>query len=111
MDPKTKEYITTDMITVGFMEGLEDAYIKMRDHKIRHLPVVDSKKKIIGIISDRDIQRGMNTDVRDYESFRITSADFDPSARVWDYMSAPVKCVPFETDLKTISQRMIDEKI
>ena len=27
----------------------------MNDHNIRHLPVLDSKKKVIGIVSERDV--------------------------------------------------------
>lgn len=99
------------LITASLAETLEQAYLKMKKYNIRHLPVVDSERNVVGIISDRDIHRGMESDVRDYSSFRLKDADFDPQAKVVDYMSSPVKTVRYESDLKAIAERMIDEKI
>ena len=41
--------------TIEYFEPVGVAEKKMSEHKIRHLPVVD-RKKVYGIISDRDIK-------------------------------------------------------
>lgn len=37
--------------------GIREAFFLMKEHSIRHLPIVDSSKQLIGIISDRELRR------------------------------------------------------
>jgi CBS domain-containing membrane protein len=111
MELKTEQFISTNLICIDSLSNLASAYQKMKTFNIRHLLVVDAQKKMIGIISDRDIQRGSVADASGFKSFRDTAESFDPKARVWDYMSSPVETIPYDLDLITISKRMLDEKI
>ncbi len=52
-----------DVVTVGKDETVLAAAKKMRQHKIRHLPVIDDQNHLLGIISDRDIRTILPTDV------------------------------------------------
>lgn len=37
--------------------GVREAFFLMKEHSIRHLPIVDDNKQLIGIISDRELRR------------------------------------------------------
>ncbi len=50
------EYMTSDPITISTNFYLPDARRVMNENNIRHLPVVDRKNKLIGIVSDRDLR-------------------------------------------------------
>jgi CBS-domain-containing membrane protein len=103
--------MTYDLVNASLEESLESAYLKMKNNKIRHLPVVDVTNKIVGIISDRDVYRGMQPDLRDWHSIQIEKGDFDPADKVKDFMSWPVKAVTYDTDLRVVIERMVKEKV
>ena len=54
--------MTTRVITASIDESLNTAAHKMLDHGIRHLPVVDSSGKLVGIISIRDVVKALIAD-------------------------------------------------
>ncbi len=49
--------MVTDVIAVMSDEDLVDAAATMVQHGVRHLPVVDGLKRVVGILSDRDIRQ------------------------------------------------------
>jgi len=53
---KGSKYMTRKLITVTPEMSVKDAFLTMRTHRVRHLPVVDGDK-LKGIISDRDLRR------------------------------------------------------
>ena len=53
---KVKERMSKNPVTVKPEDGLKDAIWKMEHGHFRHLPVVDDKGKLIGILSDRDVR-------------------------------------------------------
>jgi CBS domain-containing protein len=61
-----KEIMTTNVITVGPGEDLEECMELFTDKHVRHLPVIEDEK-IIGIISIGDVVKG----VIDYKEFII----------------------------------------
>lgn len=111
MQPKAREVMSKNLVTIKYYENLESAYKKLTMHQIRHLPVIDELGDVIGIISDRDVQRGMQPESRDYMSFESAHADFDPALKVADYMSIPIKTVGYNESLQVVAQRMVDEKV
>jgi acetoin utilization protein AcuB len=54
---RVSRFMTDKVITVRPGEGLRATFFKMREHGIRHLPVVDDKNQLVGILSDRDLRR------------------------------------------------------
>lgn len=106
--------MTCDLVKATLDESLESAYLKMKNNRIRHLPVVDGTNLIVGIISDRDLYRGMKPELREWQTVQIENeftGDFDPQDKVRDYMSWPVKTVSFDSDLRLVIHRMIKEKV
>jgi acetoin utilization protein AcuB len=51
-----KGWMNTDVITVSEDTAMMKASIIMKDEKIRSLPVVDKKGKLVGIVTDRDVR-------------------------------------------------------
>jgi len=51
------DYMTRDPVTCGPGESLVEAAHKMIEHGIRHLPVVDSTGRVLGVVSIRDVLR------------------------------------------------------
>ncbi len=103
----TKTCMTTNPITVRASETLLKAYSLMRERNIRHLPVMSERNEVIGILSDRDVQRAMNI----YRSGYVQEAVIDPGILVEDFMSWPVYTVSEETSLKTVAKEMLSQKV
>ena len=53
---KVKEQMSKNPVTVKPEDGLKDAIWKMEHGHFRHLPVVDEKDKLVGMLTDRDIR-------------------------------------------------------
>lgn len=54
MDLTVDEYTSVSLKTISLNAELKEAYQMMKDHGIRHLPVMDDEE-IVGIVSERDI--------------------------------------------------------
>jgi len=50
-----KDLMTSPVITLNEDEDIEAAKALFAEHEIRHLPIINSKDIIVGVISDRDI--------------------------------------------------------
>ncbi|MDT7860606.1 MAG: CBS domain-containing protein [Saccharolobus sp.] len=59
LDAKVKEYMTAEVIGVKKETSEWEAAEVMLERGFRHLPVVDDNNKVIGIVSIRDIARGL----------------------------------------------------
>jgi CBS domain-containing protein len=54
-ETKVSEIMSTNVTVTHPNEGVEECLRAMTDHRFRHLPVVDEKGKMIGIISIGDL--------------------------------------------------------
>ena len=52
-----EELMSSDVVTASENDTLNIAGKKFKEHNIRHLPVLDSAGKLVGIFSDRDLKR------------------------------------------------------
>ncbi len=50
------KYMTQKLITATPGMSVKQAFLVMRTHRVRHIPVVEDEK-LVGIISDRDLRR------------------------------------------------------
>jgi CBS domain-containing protein len=56
-DLKVSDLMTTSLMTINASEPLLEARIDMEMGLVHHLPVVDDRGRLVGIVSDRDIMR------------------------------------------------------
>lgn len=93
-----RDFMTTQPVTIGAAQTLAAAHRLMRDHEIRHLPVL-SAGKIVGLVSLRDLHL--------VETF----GDADPeSVPVEDAMTAEPYCVSPLAHLETVARQMAEHK-
>lgn len=50
------KFMTQKLITATPEMSVKQAFLVMRTHRVRHIPVVENEK-LVGIISDRDLRR------------------------------------------------------
>jgi len=55
---KAKDFMTTNVVTAEFKEGLDKIYQSLCRIKFRHLPIMDSGR-LVGIASQRDVLYGL----------------------------------------------------
>lgn len=70
--PKISKYMTTSPVTVGKDQTLAFAHKVQREHRIRHLPVLDGGR-LVGIISDRDLH--LVETLKDVDPEKVTVED------------------------------------
>lgn len=52
-----EDYMSTAVITLKEADTISAANLEMKLAEIRHIPVVDAKGRVVGIVSDRDMLR------------------------------------------------------
>jgi acetoin utilization protein AcuB len=107
---KTKtiaQLMTKHPLTIGYEEAIQKASEVMLEHRFRHLPVIDQIGEVIGILSDRDIQRAMEVRRHGIETETVIASH----RKVKDFMSWPAHTVGDHTPLKNVLSLMINEKI
>jgi acetoin utilization protein AcuB len=95
--------------TVAPETMLFGAVAVMRDRQVRHLPVVDSTRKVVGVITDRDIRqtagdpRAALLDGRTAERLR--------NIPVSEVMSSPALTVKESASLFSVAAELIERRI
>jgi acetoin utilization protein AcuB len=95
--PKVQKYMTTTPIAVDRKETVASAHRRMREHGIRHLPVLDGDR-LVGIVSQGDLH------------LIETLKDVDPTkVMVGDTMSNPYTVSP-DAALDEVVAEMAEQK-
>lgn len=95
--PAVERYMTREPYFVCSTDKLEQASALMRNHRIRHLPVIDDGR-LVGLISDRDlhvVQAVPGSDLAQLEVSRVMA----PPNVVWS-----------ETPIDEVSSMMADRQ-
>lgn len=92
------EIMTTDCVTVTPLDNIYEAAVKMKQHDIGFLPIVEGKK-LVGVCTDRDLV------IRGY-------ADKHPgSASITDVMTKECITVTPDTPVEEAAELMADKQI
>ncbi len=54
---KVSKHMTPKVFSALPDDGVRQTYFRMRDEKVRHIPVLDDNGKLLGLVSDRDLRR------------------------------------------------------
>lgn len=57
MPLKVSNFMTAKVLVAQADDGIRQTFFRMRENEVRHMPVVDEDRKLVGIISDRDLRR------------------------------------------------------
>lgn len=96
--PQIRKYMTPTPVTIAAEQTLAFAAARMREHNIRHLPVLDGGK-LIGMISDRDVKLA--------EAFKDIDMKREP---VDSLMSQEVYTVRPDAPLDEVARHMAEHK-
>lgn len=70
--PQVQKYMTSSPVTIGVEQTIAHARKVMREHRIRHLPVLHGGK-IVGLLSERDV--ALVETLKDVDPAKVTVED------------------------------------
>ena len=105
---KVRQFMTPNPITIEQDQNLREAYLLMKRHGIRHLPVIDIYDRILGIVTRNDLYRAIGL-----QESRQLDDHLDRLARLWaqDVMISPAYSVNAEDSLIVAVDLMITNKV
>ena len=92
-----EEFTTPCAHVLGPENTVEQAVKMMSENNIRHLPVLDSNKKVIGIVSERDL----------YSSHQL---NIKGETTVQNIMKTEPYCTPAQTKIYEVALTMSENK-
>lgn len=93
-----RDYMNPAPITIDAGADYKEAFTIMQQKKLRHLPVVDGSKKVVGILAQRDLQ--------------VAAQHFhEAPVEVGDVMHTPVTTISPTANLSAAVDRLIDQGI
>jgi acetoin utilization protein AcuB len=105
---RVADYMTSEPVSVTEDMTMKDAVELLRQHRIRHLPVVQGRV-LVGIVSDRDIRKASpsllsGVDMSEYEEVLGNT----PISRV---MTREPFTVTADTELRDAVQLILDKRV
>ena len=91
-------YMTSDPITVAPELLLPEARRILNEYDIRHLPVVDEERRLIGIVSDRDLRSAYPSSVKS-RSEKILDFEHVEKTTVADIMTTDCSTLDLDATL------------
>jgi signal-transduction protein with cAMP-binding, CBS, and nucleotidyltransferase domain len=95
-----KDIMTTRLQTIGRSETAKDAATKMVEKNVSSLVVIDDDNQIVGIITERDITRGVC--IHD-----VASKDF----KIHHLMSSSLATIDPNSSAETAANHMLQNKV
>lgn len=93
---RVRDLMSTALLTVNATETIREAHAEMEVGLVRHLPVVDDRGRLVGVLSDRDILRALSS---------------RKSPRVSEVMSRDVISTRPEANAHTAADLMLEHRI
>jgi len=92
------DYMTADPTTITADTPVSEARRLLDDNQFRHLPVVDGQRKLIGMVSDRDLRSAFPSSVVDEKTSQkvFKQVSVSPVSKI---MSINCSCVSIEATL------------
>lgn len=103
------ELMTPRPIVVQSTDRVRDAVQVLRDHDVRHVPVIDEKEELVGMVSDRDL-RGLTLPERG-DVVALSNVSEELEAPISSLMTGEPLSVGPETDAREIVDLMLNHKI
>jgi acetoin utilization protein AcuB len=92
------DYMTADPLTITADTLLVEARRLLDDNHFRHLPVVDENKRLIGVVTDRDLRSAYPSTILDDDARERAFAELETTT-VNQIMSTNCSCVSIEASL------------
>lgn len=104
-----KDRMTSDPVTITPDVPFPEAFRIIRERNIRHLPVVDGKGKLIGVIAQTDLLHASPSSASSLSIYEMNYLLANLSIR--ELMSSPPVTVPEDAPLEEAARVMVEKKI
>ena len=104
-----RQWMSRPAISAPMTMVLPEARQLLRQHRIRRLPVIDAEGRLIGIVTEGDINRVSEshvTDVRDYNLYHRVG-----DLPIGDIMTRDPVTVTPDMPIIEVAQRLLDHRI
>jgi CBS domain-containing protein len=108
---KVSELMSRNLVTIGPTDTCRHAVARMHGGGVRHLPVVDAKGDLLGIVTDRDLRHHLFNERVLKEIGTTPVDDLLQAALVSDVMSSPALSVWAGQDLVHAARIMLEDKV
>jgi len=103
------DIMTDNPRTIRSTDPVSDAVDLLHSMNVRHLPVVDGRGQLIGMLSDRDLGPLMRTLVEGADAERMVVPLSERA--VADFMTGGVVSVGVDADVSEVIELMLTERI
>lgn len=102
-----KQIMTSPVVSIALEASIAEAWKLIHQRRFRHVPVVNSDQRIVGILSDRDLWREATGIHTHHEAESIPLSDLNVQAVMTDRVltSHP------DTEIRTIARVLFEERI
>jgi acetoin utilization protein AcuB len=104
-----RDRMTSNPVTIAPDVSFTNAFRIIREKKIGHLPVVDKKGRLVGIVAQRDLLHASPSSATTLTVFEINS--LLGNLQVKEVMSSPPITVPDDTPIEEAARAMVDNEI
>jgi acetoin utilization protein AcuB len=105
---KVKDVMRTSVVTLHASDNLGVADDVMSMGRIRHLPVLDNQRRVVGIVTQRDLYKSAISTVLGFT--KTKEHDWLANINVSDIMTTGVTTVDQEAGLVEAVDKMLDKK-
>ena len=106
---RVADLMTGPLVTIGHDATLADAWSIIRSRQVRHLPVLDSDRRLIGMVTDHDLRLVILERCLQEEPDRL--AETLGRLRVNEIMTWAVITVSPDADIREAARIMRDHKL
>jgi len=103
-----ENWMNPNVITVDADDSMLDATKLLKEHNIRHLPVLE-KGKLVGVITDRDLKRASASDATTLEAHELLY--LIANIKVREIMTKNPITVPYNYTIEEAAELLLQAKI
>lgn len=103
------DIMTPHPITLPPEAGIREARDICQKHSIRHIPVLDSSDRLVGLISDRDIFRASESSLAKLSS--VQRQEQDDSIKIQDFMTTNLHIITPQASIEMAARHIENRKI
>jgi acetoin utilization protein AcuB len=104
-----KNRMTSDPVTISPGASYSEAFDLIRESEFRHLPVVDKKGKLVGIVAETDLLHASPSSATTLSIYELNY--LLANLLVEEVMSSPAITVADDAPIEQAARIMIDEKV
>lgn len=103
-----ENWMNPNVITVDADDSMLDATKRLKEHNIRHLPVLE-KGKLVGVITDRDLKRAAPSDATALEAHELLY--LIANIKVREIMTRNPITVPYNYTIEEAAELLLQARI